>query len=325
MELSIITPVYNVEAYVSRCIDSVLNQTLSDFELILIDDGSDDQSGSICDNYAAKDSRIKVLHQENQGQAAARNAALKIAQGEYLAFVDSDDFIHPQMLEILLANAQKYHASISIGCCQTVASCIPFEPVRPGRVRSSSGPEFLHHTLLNNIKNKPWILCDKIFHRSCFLSVRMPTGRIYEDNSVVYRLLYEAETIADCDDILYYYYCRNESSTMNQRFKLKNLDWLKVLEEMILYFEEKQDDILVDKLNRSYLFSLTDLHGKVKKHLNEPTVLAELRAKLKKQYLHEKQRYPITIKTHPNVMEILRPGHAKCYWTIQGILSHFKK
>ena len=152
----------------------------------------------------------------------------------------------------------------------------------------------------------------------------MPEGRIYEDNAVVYRTIYEADIVADCDATLYYYF-QNENSTVNQSFKLKHLDWLKVLEEMIPYFEEKKDAILVDKLNRSYLFALTDLHQKVKQYLNEPSALAELKKKLKKQYAQEKKKYPITIQTHPNVIEILHPGYAKCYWTVRGILARFKK
>ncbi len=321
--ISVIVPVYKAEAFLDRCVESVLAQTMGDFELILIDDGSPDRCGELCDAYAKQDSRIKIIHQENAGQAAARNRALDIATGEFFAFVDSDDYIHPRMLEILLSNAQKFHAKISVGCCQTVGSYVAPETTLHVNAKRFSGPEFLRHCLLNGIDKKPWILCDKIFHCSCFRSIRMPVGRIYEDNSVVYRLLYEADMIADCDCTLYFYY-QNENSTVNQSFKLKHLDWLKVLEEMIPYFEEKQDAVLVDKINRSYFFALADLYHKVKQHLDEPVVLAELKSKLQKQYRHEKQRYPITIQTHPNVVEILRPTYAKCYWTAQGVLSRFK-
>ena len=321
---SIIVPVYNAEAYLDRCVQSILAQTMADFELILIDDGSPDRCGEMCDTYARQDPRIRVIHQANAGQAIARNRALDIAGGEYLSFVDSDDYIHPQMLELLLNNARSHGAKISVGCCQTVNGTIAFAPLSREEPRIYTGPEFLRHCLLHNVPLKPWILCDKLFHHSCFAELRMPEGRIYEDNAVVYRTIYEADIVADCDATLYYYF-QNENSTVNQTFKLKHLDWLKVLEEMIPYFEDKQDAILVDKLNRSYLFSLTDLYRKVAQHLDAPTVLAELKNKLKKQYLQEKQRYPITIKTHPNVIEILRPGYAKCYWTVQGILARFKK
>ena len=322
--ISVIVPVYNAEAFLDRCVQSILVQTMGDFELFLIDDGSPDRCGEMCDAYAKLDPRIKVIHQKNAGQAAARNRALDIAKGEYFAFADSDDYVHPRSFEILLSNAKKHNAQISVGSYQSVTGLVDHEPIGDLPSQAWKGQEFLRHCLLASVDKKPWVLWDKIFHRDCFKTIRFPEGRIYEDNAVVYRMLYEAETVADCDAKLYYYFF-NESSTVNQTFKLKHLDWLKVLEEMIPYFEEKQDQILVDKLNKSYLYALTDLYGKVSTHLNEPAALAELKSKLKKQYNQEKTKYPITIKTHPNVIEILRPTYAKLYWTAQGILSRFRK
>lgn len=113
-ELSIIVPVYKVEKYLPKCIDSILAQTFTDFELILIDDGSPDRCGDICDEYAAKDDRIIVIHQENKGVSAARNAGLDIARGEYIGFVDSDDWIEPEMYETMLATAKESKAGIVI-------------------------------------------------------------------------------------------------------------------------------------------------------------------------------------------------------------------
>lgn len=322
-DISIIVPVYKAEDFLDRCVQSILAQTMSDFELILIDDGSPDRCGEMCDAYAKQDSRIKVLHQENAGQAVARNRALDIVQGKYIGFVDSDDYIHPQAFEILLSNAKKHEAKISVCGYQAVQGLIEHSTISEVPSKKWQGQEFLRHCLIDGVDKKPWVLWDKIFHRDCFRNTRFPAGRIYEDNAVVYRMLYEAETIADCDEPLYYYFY-NENSTVNQNFRLKHLDWLKVPEEMIPYFEEKQDALLVDKLNRSYLFALADLYQKVKTHLDEPVALAELKEKLKKQYRSEKQRYPITIKTHPNVMEILRPLYSRFYWTWQGALSHLK-
>ena len=111
-ELSIIVPVYKVEKYLPKCLDSILAQTFTDFELILIDDGSPDRCGDICDEYAAKDDRLIVIHQENKGVSAARNAGLDIARGEYIGFVDSDDWIEPEMYETMLATAKESEAEI---------------------------------------------------------------------------------------------------------------------------------------------------------------------------------------------------------------------
>ena len=115
MVISIITPVYKVEAYLSRCVDSILNQSFQDFELILVDDGSPDQSGMICDQYAAKDDRIRVIHQVNGGAAAARNTGLDAAAGEWVTFIDSDDWVHPKYLEAL-HNAVNENRSMRVTC-----------------------------------------------------------------------------------------------------------------------------------------------------------------------------------------------------------------
>ena len=112
MKLSIIVPVYNAEKHLDKTITNILEQTFTDFELLLIDDGSKDRSGDICDNWSKKDSRVKVIHQENTGVGGARNAGLEVAQGEYIGFVDNDDLIHPQMYEILLGIAEKENADI---------------------------------------------------------------------------------------------------------------------------------------------------------------------------------------------------------------------
>lgn len=112
MKLSIIVPVYKVEKYIRRCLDSIINQTFTDFELILVDDGSPDTSGEICEGYAKKDERIRVIHQENKGLSGARNTGVEVSKGEYIGFVDSDDWIELEMYEKLITAAEKYGADI---------------------------------------------------------------------------------------------------------------------------------------------------------------------------------------------------------------------
>ena len=113
-KISIIVPVYNVEEYIHRCIDSILAQTFTDFELILVNDGSHDQCGKICDEYAENDSRIKVIHKKNGGLSDARNAGLEIAQGEYIGFVDSDDYIEHDMYEKLIEACKEYNSKLAM-------------------------------------------------------------------------------------------------------------------------------------------------------------------------------------------------------------------
>lgn len=322
--ISIIVPVYNAEKYIHRCIDSILCQSFSDFELILVDDGSPDNCGTICEEYAAKDKRILVLHQENRGQAAARNRALDMARGEYIAFVDSDDWVHPRYLEVLLRNAEANRADISVCGHRKVTDMVPFQEAGTLSADCLSGEEFVRLGLTGQIPNRVWLLWDKLFRRECFEGIRMPVGRINEDNATVYKVLYEADRVAFCDVPLYFYFF-NESSTVNQAFRKKHLDWLLVPEEMIRYFTEKQDAVLVDRCRKMYLSALEDMFRKVKANLNDPALEWELKGKLRTLYRQEKKRYPITIRTHPGVVEILYPKYAYLYWTARGILEKFKK
>jgi hypothetical protein len=174
------------------------------------------------------------------------------------------------------------------------------------------------------VPHKAWLLCDKLFHRSCFTERRLPEGRIYEDNATVYQLLYEADQIAECDEMLYYYF-QNEDSTVNQTFRRKHLDWLLVPEEMIAYFEKHADTVLLEKANKMYLSALEDMCRKVSANLDDPQLEKELKKKLRDQYERERKKYSITIKTHPGLYEILFPRYSKCYWTSQGILKKFAR
>lgn len=319
-EISIIVPVYNVEKYIRRCLDSILTQTFTDWECILVDDGSPDNSGMICDEYAAKDSRFKVIHKENGGQAIARNMALDIVIGEYIAFVDSDDCIHKNYLDTLYHNAVTHNAQISVCGYRDFTDNIPSDISVNTALTVSNGKDFLTHCFMDNIPKKPWVLWDKLWHRSCFENVRMPEGRINEDNAVVYKILYETQTIVDCSDEMYYYFY-NTSGTVNQTFRKKNLDWLLVPQEMIEYFKEKKDKVLEDKANKIYLGALVDCYLKTQQYIGDKQILTELKDALQKQVNTEQKKYPITIETHPQIFEILHPTYSKLYWTKKG-LSH---
>ena len=322
-QITIITPVYKVEEYLDRCIESILAQTFIDFELILVDDGSPDKSGEMCDEWEKKDSRIRVLHQANQGQAVARNNALDIANGEYVAFIDSDDYVHPEFLGILYNNLVSSGSDVSVCCYKRTAKSNDFE-LLDRKTFVFSGNEYVRQSLYSEIKWNSWILCDKLFKKECWNNVRMPIGRINEDNATVYKILYECDKIVACNDVLYYYF-ENPNSTVLQTFKRKHLDWLLVHKEMIEYFTQKGDSLLVDKANKMYLSALTDMLKKVRKNLNDKDLEKELRLKLLTQYKSEKQKYPITIKTHPELYETLYPNFMKLYWSIKGILNRFKR
>ena len=211
--ISVIIPVYNVEAYLPRCVDSILAQTYQNLEIILVDDGTKDHCDVICDDYARKDPRIKVIHKPNGGLSSARNAGIDIAAGEYLAFVDSDDWIEPDAYEHMMAAALQNH--VKMVCAgrydvdwdvgeKTVGLC-------PARDEVISGVELARRIFIwENIDSAAW---DKLYHRSLFREIRYPVGKIVEDVPTTYRIALDAGKIAMCAKPIYNYFHRPGSIT----------------------------------------------------------------------------------------------------------------
>lgn len=210
--ISVIIPVYKVEKYIHRCVDSVLAQTFTDFEVILVDDSSPDDCGKICDAYAEKDDRIRVIHQVNQGVGAARNHGISLAAGEYLYFIDSDDYMDPASLEILLNLAEKEGADYVIGGHHRV------EPDGSTPNHSAEWPdvkdtEDIRIALLRNkIPNFVW---GRLSKKSLWKNLAFPAGLLYEDMYITAELSYRAEKIAVTKEPLYYYSNENVGSIMN--------------------------------------------------------------------------------------------------------------
>ncbi|MBQ8834487.1 MAG: glycosyltransferase [Oscillospiraceae bacterium] len=211
--ISVIVPVYNVEAYLPRCVDSILAQTYSNLEIILVDDGTRDASDKICDDYARKDSRVRVIHKENGGLSSARNAGIDTAKGEYLAFVDSDDWIEPETYETMLGLARQYGVKLVCGGRYDVSSETGQREVGlcPPRQEVVDGEEVVRRIFLwENIDSASW---DKLYHRSLFREIRFPLGKICEDIPIMYRIVLDAGRVAMCDKPFYNYYHRPGSIT----------------------------------------------------------------------------------------------------------------
>lgn len=217
--ISVIVPVYNVEPYLRRCVDSILRQTYRNLEILLVDDGSTDRSGTICDACAQQDTRVKVIHQKNQGQAAARNHGIDQAKGEYLSFVDSDDFIEERMLETLCRDAAEAGVMLAAAgfrkVSDAVASSAPTEGIGP---EIMSGKEAIDSLLLSEeIGDFPW---NKLYDRGLFDGIRYPEGYIFEDLGTTYRLVERCPRISFRREALYNYYQRADS-TLNQTKKMR--------------------------------------------------------------------------------------------------------
>ncbi len=217
--ISIIVPVYKVEKYLKRCIDSIINQTYKNLEIILVDDGSPDNCGQICDEYAEKDSRIKVIHKENHGVSAARNTGIDIAAGEYLGFVDSDDWIEKDMYELLYYAIKKH--SVKMSCAGRYSVNQNKKTKFCYRKEEAISSEEM---LIKIFKQKECDISiwDKLYHRSLFDNIRFPVGKRHEELAIIHKIIFSAERIAVINRPLYNYR-QIPSSFTKQRLSKENL------------------------------------------------------------------------------------------------------
>lgn len=219
-EISVIVPIYNVEKYLEKCIESILNQTFADFELILVNDGSPDGSAKICEKYAKTNDKIKLISQENAGLSAARNAGINIAKGKYLAFIDGDDYITDDMLEILHSNAKKTNSQIS-ACGMVDTYGDEFEI----KHKINNYEIFDSYNALKTIlegKKMYMFACNKLFEASLFNDVKFPPGKLYEDVFIMPILMAKAKRVVYTPKQCYIYFQRINSIT-NSSFKLRDL------------------------------------------------------------------------------------------------------
>ena len=269
IKISIIVPVYNVEKYLERCIISILNQRFYDFELILVNDGSTDRSLDICNEYEKIDNRIKVINKENGGLSSARNAGIEVAKGEYIAFVDSDDYINRNMYQVLYDNIIKADADISIS---------NFEYVDENDdVNLNNKLENIEFMTFNNIEamhqlysgnNVQFIVAwNKLYKRELFRELRYTEGRIHEDEFIIHKLLYNTNKVVYTPLRLYYYVQRIGSITQST-FNVKRLDAIYAFSERLKYFREKDLKDLEFKTQIFYLQLFFTSYYKVKSEIN---------------------------------------------------------
>lgn len=270
MLISIVVPIYKVEKYIHRCVDSILAQTFTDFELILVDDGSPDNCGIICDEYALKDNRIHVIHKENGGLSDARNAgidwAFENSNSEWLTFIDSDDWVHPRYLEAL------YNAVVESGC--SISACGYQET-------TGEEPNVDENQLSSKIVNTEQFFCEhtvnatvawgKLYKKSFFVTIRYPVNKLHEDEFTTYKILFVNKNCAYIYQPLYYYF-QNEEGIMKSAWSIKKLVVLDAYEGQLEFFRKHryQNAKLCTAKNflwylREYYFILLDLNGFDKK------------------------------------------------------------
>lgn len=233
--ISVIIPVYNVEEYLCRCVDSVLDQTYRNTEILLVDDGSPDNCPAICDEYARQDARVRVLHQENKGLSGARNAGIDVAKGQWLAFVDSDDYLAPDFLERLLETCERTGSDLSVCRWEYVrGEKIPEHGT--GETRVYTGREMLANLYLPD--GAYFVVAwNKLYRRELFEEIRYPLGKIHEDEATTYRIYDKVRKAAYVDRSLYGYFVTPVSITRG--FNPRRMDWVTAVAERIDFFEEK--------------------------------------------------------------------------------------
>ncbi len=240
-KISIIVPIYNVEKYLEKCIQSILNQTFNDFELILVDDGSPDGCADICDKYQAVDTRVQVIHKKNGGLSDARNAGLELARGDYIGFVDSDDFIAENMYELLYENIQNSHADIAICNYTRVdeqdnlidkkdAYYIP-------DYRCYEQEEFVEE-MVQEYGGYFVVTVNKLYKKEIFENLRFPIGKQHEDEFLIHRIIGKCHKIVCIKEVLYFYLQR-EGSIMNKKSSLGYMNFGEALIDRYHYTKEK--------------------------------------------------------------------------------------
>lgn len=262
--ISVIIPVYKVEKYLEKCIQSVINQTYENLQIILVDDGSPDNCGKICDEYAKKDHRIEVIHKSNGGLSDARNKGLEIAKGEYIGFVDSDDYIEADMYEVLYNLLKQYNADVSICNFYTVSQGKISIKNADNGINEYNRIEILKEILLDkNIQSYAW---NKLYKKELFDEIKYPIGKKYEDIGTTFFLLEKCNKVVVTGKSEYYYINRQDS-IVNNVTETTITDYIELIMQRYDYIEENIKEL--SNYNKDYLKRILKTAEQDIKNLNE--------------------------------------------------------
>lgn len=283
--ISIIIPIYRVEKYLKECIDSVINQTYKNLEVILVNDGSPDNCGNMCDEYARKDKRVKVIHKKNGGLSDARNHGIDMATGKYITFIDSDDYVDLKYIEKLYDSIKKNNTKISqCNILKVNDKKEIIEKVGYSENNVKSGKE-----LIKDIYYEHWaeniVVWNKMYSIELFEKIKYPVGKIHEDEYVTYKILYYIDKVSIVNEYLYCYR-QNDNSITGKKFNIQRLDVLEAFEERLTFFEEKNEKELYELTLKAYLEKLVRCYMQMKKYIEETKSMEiELIKKYRKNYI----------------------------------------
>lgn len=303
--VSVVVPIYKVEQFIEKCIKSIINQTYKSIEIILVDDGSPDNCGKICDEYATKDERIKVIHKENGGLSDARNAGINIANGTYITFIDSDDYVDEKFIEILLQIIKRSNAKISMcGIKKVYNNGRESEDIEIPDEKILTGKEMILR--LGDYPISNIVAWNKLYNINLFEKIRYPKGKIHEDEFTTYKLLYECKKVAITNEKLYYY-MQNEGSITNQKFNKSRLDIIQALEERSEFFKNKKEkDLYLSTLNK-YLEIIIYIYNIGKEDMQK-NQLKDLQIRYKRIYRELRNEHYILNKKRNKYMFYIMPN-----------------
>ena len=258
--VSVIVPVYNVEKYLSKCVESILTQSYRMLEIILVNDGSTDASGDLCNEWAKKDNRIIVIHKTNGGLSDARNAGLDIAQGKYVIFIDSDDYITVDMIETLLISAETNLCEISV--------CNMMRFSETGNIAPFYNPTDRETVLLGNDRFetlKQPSVCNKLFAIELFEGIRFPKGKYYEDTFVYHELVYRSKKVVLTGKDGYWYLLRDDSIVGGSQYTDRYFDFIEAVWKRAKFLIDHKVQLYADEACLSLYAALTNAEKHIMK------------------------------------------------------------
>lgn len=232
IKVSVIVPIYQVEDYLSRCLDSIMNQTFTDFECILVNDGSKDRSKEIAERYVSIDHRFVLINKKNGGLSSARNAGIEKANGQYLCFVDSDDCLHSRYLEHLYFMISKSDSDMSICGFKSFEFDKETDVYADAKLSYEVKDQDIIYSLVGERRLDFIVAWNKMYRRDLFDSIRYPEGKLHEDEFIAHELLRRAKRVAFTSLPLYFYFQRSDS-IMGKKFSIRNLDALEAFEQRV--------------------------------------------------------------------------------------------
>ena len=310
--ISVVVPVYKVEQYLKRCVDSILNQTYKDYELILVDDGSPDRAPEMCDQYAKDYPFIHVIHQENGGLSAARNSgiewALKNSNSEWITFIDSDDWIHPQYLELLLCANEQFGTLISF----SKLSIVNHYEIKNDFFDKSVCRQMRTEDVYSDDSYDATAACGRLYKKVLFRDIRFPVGKWHEDTFTTYKVYFSVNGVSVVDKELYYYF-QNPDGIVHSSWNPRKMDLFEAEENQLKYFKDKNNDEMYQIVLKSYLKSLTYNMSVIKNKDEFKEYYIQLRNKLRTAIKKNKKEYGLTYRNSFILFKYAFPIKAKVY------------